>query len=520
VAPTVSPVTDGVAGRHHASNLVRAFAEKVVRPGANALLLNEDNTADHWTTIGEAVQSRRAFAVDVADDLLAIDCDRPELVTEVMWLAEQLRIDGYPSVLVNSGRPTHCHLFCRIVTRGLLERYKARARAVGLDVRRAIRPPLAPHRLGLSVSLLSPDDPAAALARLTPATARPLSPRITELLRNGDREGRYAKRGKRSTVVMAIVTGMVSSGWALDEGFRALRDRANRGGEKVQGRTEDSAWRYVAACWTKAEVLVARQPAIRDRAGVLRKIVEVRAAVEAQRWKGTTGATDRRVMEAHLRIATRTGKVVYGAAVRTVAELAGCGLEAVVNAHTRLRHQGWLKLVTGARSREGLANVWSLRIPRGGDKTEQSDQHHAGRVGLRIRTVTSPLGGDERDCAVSDTPTASPHQDVWRRGALGGHAWRVWSSLAPRTSRSSRHIADLLGLEQPTVRRCLARLGRHGLAVHAPDWYWRRGAASPEEVAGKLGVTGAGERQRCRHVDQRRAHRMSIDWERRQGFRP
>lgn len=520
LAVTQSAAEPGAARNHHDPGLILDFTKKVVRPGGNALLLNGNNTADRWTPVEEAVRSGRAFTVEVADDILAVDGDRPEFAGEVNRLAEELRRAGLDTVLVASGQPNRRHLFSRISDSDLLERCKQLARARGLDVRSSIRPPLSPHRLGLQVALLDPADPAEALAALTPQGPAPLSPRIAELLRVGDREGRYSKTGKRSSVVMAIVTGMVNSGWTLDEGFRALRDRAHRGGEKVQGRGKDAAWRYVAACWTKAKTLVARQPTIRDRAGALRVITEVRAAVEAHRWKGIAGATNRRVMEAHLRIATETGKVAYGAAVRTVAEHAGCGLEGVVKGHARLRHQGWLKLVTGPRWREGKASVWSLRIPRGVTQPNNQISTTPEESGYEPEQSYLPRGGDERDCAVSDTPTASPDQDVWTRGALGGHAWRVWSHLDPQTSRSSRQIADRLGLKQPTVRRYLARLGRHGLAVHDLDRRWWRGEATPEEVAVKLGVAGAGERQRRRHADQRLTHRMSIDWERRQGFRP
>ncbi len=500
--------------------LVLPFAQSIAKPGARALLLNPDNTRDRWVSLVEAAKAERPFAVEVAEDVLAVDSDRQELEERVRGLAEHLRLDGLRPVLVASGQAGHLHLFCRIRDASLLARYKERARALRLDVRSAIRPPLVVHRLGLPVALLDPEDPAEALAALTPPTNPPLSPRMADLLRSGDREDRYGKTGKRSSVIMAIVTGMVSAGWPLDEGFHALRDRSNRGGEKVQERAEGSAWQYVAACWAKAEAMVANHPTIRDRAAALHVIAEVRAAVEAHLWKGTSGATDRRVIEAHLRIATQTGKLAYGAAVRTVADLAGCGLEAVVKSHARLRHQGWLKLETGARPSAGRPNIWSLRIPtRGGTKPNSHISSLSLQGATNPNSQISPKGGDERDCTVFHPPAAGPHQDVWRRGALGGNAWLIWSKLDPERSRNSREIADVLRLDQYTVRRHLARLGKLGLAVRDKGWRWRRGEATPDEVAQKLGVAGKGERQRRRHDNERLAHRMRVDWERHHGVR-
>src|SRR5262245_46412328 len=107
---------------------------------------------------------------------------------------------------------------------------------------------------------LDPQDPMEALAALAVPATPPLSLRMARLLRYGDQDGRCSKAGKRSSVVMAIVTGMVGAGWVLEEGFHALRDRDNRGGEKIQERREGSAWHYVAECWKKAEAMVADRP--------------------------------------------------------------------------------------------------------------------------------------------------------------------------------------------------------------------------------------------------------------------
>jgi hypothetical protein len=82
-----------------------------------------------------------------------------------------MQADGLHPVLVESGQPGHLHLFCRITDPAARTRYLNLARQRGIDVRQGhnrIRPPLSPHRNGLPVRLLTPEDPQQALAALAP----------------------------------------------------------------------------------------------------------------------------------------------------------------------------------------------------------------------------------------------------------------------------------------------------------------------------------------------------------------
>jgi hypothetical protein len=190
-----------------ATLVIEALALAVARR-SRALLIDADNDKERWVTLPEAVRSGQAFVVELAAEILAIDCDEPSRVGAVEQLAVALREDGEVPILLASGRPDHRHLFCRIGERNKREYYRARAKQEGLQVRSAIRPPLAPHRLGLSVALLNPTDPATALAALRPADtgdtqrrtrrpqpSRPLSDHLSGLLRTGDfRDGGYSSR--------------------------------------------------------------------------------------------------------------------------------------------------------------------------------------------------------------------------------------------------------------------------------------------------------------------------------------
>lgn len=183
----LSPGAASGAGTHP-TDLVLAFAQAIARPGGKALLIDEHNKAVRWVSLEAAAENGMAFAVDVANDIVAIDADHPGREPDVIHLAELVERDGCSPVLVNSGRPGHLHLFARVGDPKPRDRYKRRARALRLDVRQTIRPPLAPHRLGLPVSLRSPADPAAALAALAPhhRAARPLAPKWMDLLRTGN----------------------------------------------------------------------------------------------------------------------------------------------------------------------------------------------------------------------------------------------------------------------------------------------------------------------------------------------
>ena len=484
--------------------LVLAFAKAIVRPGGRAKLIAPDNTTlPGWCSIEDAAK-QGAFLIETAPEILPIDCDEPELAPRVSQLAAELKSEGVTPVVLASGGPGHRHLFARIDDPARRARFAARAKTLGLQVKPAIRPPLAPHRLGLRVELLEPSDPHVALAALEPSVRhRPgqLTARIANLLRHGDREGRYTERGKRSAVVMAIVTGMVNAGWTFEDGFRELRDPRNRGGEKVQRRSEWLARRYVAASWREAEKFVVRRPAIRDRTAVLDRISELRDAADAHRWPGRTGATKGRVMATHLATAMGLGKLQYELSERAAAEGAGCTRKVARAAQRELIDEGWLILVRrGSGSRP---SVWRLGIAKEGPDQTTPDTSVPGRT--KVPQTGLPQGGDGNVWGSKVRP--DPAADVWRWGALGGYAWRVWAELV-RPQRSTE-IAGRLKLDPRVVRRILRRLEQWGLSVKA-DGIWRRGPASLEDVAVRLKVAGSGRVQRSVHDGEREEDRMRL----------
>ena len=279
-------------------DLVRAFAEAIVRPGGRALLLHADNARDRWVDIREAAESSRPFAVEVSPDVLAVDVDDPDLVPKVYELRDRLQAHGYHPVLITSGQPGHLHLLCRVADPEHLETYKQAAKTARFDVRYSIRPPGAPHRLGLPVQFLDPVDPLVALAALR-ATAPPqLSPRMNRLLRTGDNATLGYK--SRSEMHLALALAAVNAGWTERQLLDVLLDPLNAAGERLRERSRATAQREVRRCWTKALARSTEYPAIRDREAARREIGRIRSLVEASPWRGRGGASAWAVLNAHL----------------------------------------------------------------------------------------------------------------------------------------------------------------------------------------------------------------------------
>jgi hypothetical protein len=462
--------------------MVLAFARLVARPGGRALLINENNTSEGWISIEQAVTSGRCFAVVVAEDILAGDCDKPKLRPEVLRLADELRIAGQLPVLVNSGQASHLHLLCRISDADLLDSYRARARDMGLDVRRTIRPPLAPHRLRLASSLLEPRDVQKALAALSqrmPRTRR-LSPRMAQALREG------TPKGSRSNLIYALALAFCNAGRTLDEYIEAMLDPGNAAGEKLRARGQGRAVKYLTHTWHKAWARVAACPPVQSRAETEHLLAEIDAAANAARWRGVGGATRLAVLRAHLQ-AAKVGGLEYGASVRWLAEHAGVRLAAAVNANRALMRTGWLRCVFLVSVDDEYASTWRIGFP------------HGVRNQVEQPPSSPPQGG--RNVRVGYTSLSA---DVWRwRRGLGKSAALVYALLDPEVESRVRELADQRQVKGPAVRKQLRKLERHGLAVRGKGG-WRRGHEPLEEAARRLGVAGEGVRQREYHEEERR----------------
>ncbi len=530
---------------------VLIWARALMVPGSKVMLIDAGNGNAGWVPLEVAILSGRPFAIKVRDDVLAVDSDNPEMLPTLLHLADALHQDGLRPALLRSGQPGHAHLWVHIPAEDLRTLYKQRARNAGFDVRegnKLCRPPYAPHRQGRPVAtLLTPDrlqeslrsqralqqfageqrtaeieathrrllndrtwslsgrcsaipaDPAAprgATSLTKPATAapiakkadagpttrsaRPLSRKMDRLLRDG------LPHGQRSEGIWAFLVWAANNAWRFDLTLAHLMDTANTLGSKVREKKNPQRWLF--AQWKKAQAFVVANPP-RPRQGAVRsEVTRLRHAVDAAYWSSVAGATDRRILLAHLDIVDETAKLDHGASVREVAERAFCVAETVTRSHRRLRTDGWLRLVRGYRPGTRASAIWRVQVP-----APWRDRAR------KIRTLSTPRGGVQE--TVRGVHTLAPH-DIWTREGLGPSCGLVWSQTDASHGVRPKVLAELLGNSPSTIRRHLARLRKHALLVRGPGG-WLRGPASLDSVAQALGVVGTLARQRALHSKER-----------------
>src|SRR5262249_33870966 len=199
-------------------------------------------------------------------------------------------------VILASGQPGHAHLFAGVPDLAVKRQLGEAAQFAGFDVRTIIRPPFAPHRLGLAVRLIHPSSVEQALEILRASAAGPqrrLSTRIYSLLVYGDQDRIYKSR---SEVLQAIVQGAVNAGLSEQWLIVALLNPQNAGGEKVRQIEEEqgkaAAVRYARRSYRKALAFAALNPTFQTREPSLQEIQQITRAATNANWKGRGGSTD------------------------------------------------------------------------------------------------------------------------------------------------------------------------------------------------------------------------------------
>ena len=438
---------------HQADVLSLALA--VAERGTRARLLDADNNVMGWERIERAVLAGAPFMVGVAPHILPCDFDSAEELRRLPEVRALLNDRGLKYVEIASGRPGNRHLF--IVVRPA-DRESLQARIVqiagGEVPRRDIRPPLAPHRLGLPVSLVAPCSVDAALAMLRESGDQ--SDRLTDhtwrRLREGDPRGRYETG---SELEMAILTGMVNKGWPFQRALRALLDPRNKGGAKSQGiareKGEKAAKDYVARNFAKVEKFVGDRPAFADRKEVIAALCSQRMRVQDAIWSGSAGQKEQQVMLALIDMAVVYGSVYVHPGLRHLSEVVGLAENTVNDVLKVLVKEGWLRKYPATRGKQTTYKVNTNKRP-----TEWSSLE---------ALPTSPRGGCERSASELD-----PNHDAFQHGAgLGPPGHTLLSYLGePRT------IAEMVantGLPKTSVIRLLKVMKTSGLVDQTDSNY-------------------------------------------------
>ena len=373
-----------------------------------------------------------------------------------------------------------------------------------------------------------PADPETEVPRLLHGLPQ-LTTKTARLLVLGDVDRRYSRGNDDNdgwNILSAIVTGAANYRWSEEQLWTALVYRNTAGGKHlrmIRERNETKARQVLQRAMRNAAAVVQLRPAYGGRADAAADLEAIRDLVATFPWTGKAGATDQRVLLAHLAEAGRAGGREHSLSERQVAERAGVALSTAQAAHRRVVDGGWLVRVNvpTASDDEQTATVWCWRAP-----TEIRAKHDTAQLLLVNGTGHPPPPQPWRVGGVPDTRIIEQlmAHDAFHGHALGGVGLRLLAVLQVGEGVDLGAAADAVGIHPATVRRRIAQLRQHGLARDVDGlWYVHPDVAavlglfvgvdqaSEEETGERLsrvalyfGTFGAGARRVWRHGEQRR----------------
>lgn len=477
-----------------------------MRRGRAARLIARDNGSPRGDlSLDAAVAGVRAgraptFAVWCAPDILAIDDDckgKPGALDRA--IQQVLDADGEPVVMASGRKEGGRHLLTRGLPPAIAREIARSAKADGLDVRSfgdgtgegsgPIRPPFAPHRLGLPVRLLEPATVEEALAAMRPRNDRAkallgrLSGAMRTLLDTGD-NGRYYKSDSERLFAIATELARLGATEADAPGLIPLLDGPGAASLRKKHRGPE----YLAGRIRKALAFLQQghEPprGTRPLDPEVTKLDAIDRAIHGTCWSGRSGARDLAVAVTLLSLARCLGSTSFGVASRWLAERIGCSHVAASSALQRLIKLGWIRMI--ARHTARHAARFELLIPKC----------------MNLSSQGAGAGGRDRLESLMH-----PAEDVWRWGGAGPGARVAWLVL-DEVPKATREVAVLCGRTDSaglgTTRARLKRLESFGLAARLGGG-WVRGPATLAEAVRGTRAEGAGERQRRRHAEERAA---------------
>jgi hypothetical protein len=223
---------------------LQALAEHLSADGL-AHLINADNHKLETMSITEAVLGGFAFYVTVKPEFVAIDIDRADGLTVALGMADKWA--KYKPVIVASGQPGRAHVFMRIPNESQRNRIKelAKAHGKGIDIRDDIRPPMAPHRLGLEVALINVPSLSEAMQRLrgTKEASKDVLAEIQHRLQSG-------WTSKRHAGLYWLASEYIRLGWSKSKYITDVLTHPHGAGAKLtEERTGEP---FLIETWDKA----------------------------------------------------------------------------------------------------------------------------------------------------------------------------------------------------------------------------------------------------------------------------
>jgi len=332
-----------------------------------------------------------------------------------------------------------------------------------------------------------------------------------DLLTTGRFPSGWTGEGSWSSIVWLVAIGAIRAGVTLDACRAMLADPGNLGGTAYRDRLDRRAkshadyWldHYVWPSATERAGRTVAPPA--DAEAAREALSALLDAIDARRWPGVGGATDRAVLVALVGRAITRGSLTPSMSYRELAEAAPCHRNTVATAVRRLKAAGWLSVA---------------RVGRGGTVLADDGTRLEAAHGTRWRLhPPPPLPRVEsaRTCATGGTPpartwlivtTSRARLDACRWRGLGLNAPRVLDALVSGPM-SARDLAIALGLNLGNLRaRLLPRLASYGI-VSADAGCWQLAddlEAALAHAAEELALTGRADAVALAHAHDRVAY--------------
>ena len=314
---------------------------------------------------------------------------------------------------------------------------------------------------------------------------------------------RLAALGYDADTVMALLLAHPGYGYFSD---LAAKDGA-------------AALHWLADAHAKATAYIAK-----NGSDVSQRLARLIAQAERETWPGRTGATDKAVYLAHLRIALDANTPVWAGAARRLADLVNVGRVTATRANTRLIESGKLALHTPATAQ--LAAEYAL--PTDDHALSGTLLYVGTEISGSLSASSAAEDGQDKENERDDRQRP-PDSETGRVQSILGHDLFCWQGFgkacglvylalldAPGTVKE---LAERTGRHRETVRRALVRMSAipdsasdYALVEEDGAGVWElAGGANLDEAARRLAVDGIGAKRQAKHEAERKRHAAALE---------
>ncbi|WP_428957797.1 helix-turn-helix domain-containing protein [Streptomyces sp. cg35] len=339
---------------------------------------------------------------------------------------------------------------------------------------------------------------------------------MARLMIEGDVDETYAllarKRRDKSTknnhghaVTCALATATVRAKWNKSQFLEALLAWPSKGGTHSRAMRDHKghakAEEYLDRVWERASLLT-RDTGIADRKDAIVDLLQLRATIGAQSWKGTAENTALRVLMAFWHAARKAGGRAFTFSFREAAEVAGCTAATAYKAVKRRLEGRWLRLTESGRGEHGSS--WCLL-----DGSHPRHTPKGAPASPRPSNVSNVRSTAEIDV---DVVQRLMSLDAFAHRGLGTSSLKVLAALSASDRQTVKDLQERACMSAATAYRVVKLLAKHGLVVRT-DEVWQLTETAQEALSGawdgwdmvadREGTLGTLKRRQALHRAQR-----------------